>query len=135
MPLITWNDKISVNIAEFDNQHKKLIVIINELNDAMCQGKGKEMMEKILANLIDYTKTHFGAEERLMKTHGYTEYAQHKKEHDDLAGKVLDMQQKYREGKVTISLEVMNFLKNWLTTHIQGTDKKYTQFFKGKGVL
>lgn len=135
MPIITWNDKYSVGIREMDNQHKKLADIINELNDAMSMGKGKEVLGKVLSNLIDYTKIHFSAEERLMKTHGYPEYSQQKSEHDDLSKKALDIQQQYQSGKTMMSLEVMNFLKNWLVNHIQGTDKKYTAFLNSKGVV
>lgn len=135
MPVITWNDKYSVGIREMDNQHKKLADIINELNDAMSLGKGKDVLGRVLSSLVDYTKTHFSAEERLMKTHGYPEYSQQKSEHDDLTKKVFDIQQKYLDGKTMISLEVMNFLKNWLINHIQGSDMKYASFLNNKGVV
>lgn len=79
MALITWNENYSVKVKQFDDQHKKLIDMINELHDAMKVGKGKDVMEKILAGLIQYTVTHFANEERLMKQHNYPDYEQHKK--------------------------------------------------------
>ena len=43
MAIVTWNDSLSVNVTEIDEQHKKLVSMINELNEAMQQGKGKEV--------------------------------------------------------------------------------------------
>jgi hemerythrin len=59
MALITWNDSLSVKVAEIDEQHKKLIAMINELNDAMRLGKGKDVLGKIVNGLVTYTTTHF----------------------------------------------------------------------------
>lgn len=71
MSLFAWNEKYSVNIQEIDDQHKRLIGLVSQLHGAMQQGKGKEVMDKILKELIQYTRTHFAAEERIMKVNGY----------------------------------------------------------------
>ena len=84
MPLMEWNDKLSVGVAQFDNEHKKLVAMVNELFDAVQGGHGKEALGKILDGLIAYTKTHFANEERYFQQHGYADYAQHKAEHDAL---------------------------------------------------
>lgn len=135
MALITWNESYSVKVKQFDDQHKKLIDMMNELHDAMKIGKGKDALEKILAKLIQYTVTHFANEERLMKQHNYPNYEQHKKEHNLLTLQVSDVQKQYHEGNAVITMAVMTFLKEWLQTHIQGTDKGYAPFLNGKGVL
>ena len=135
MPLMAWNDKMSVGIPSIDDQHKKLVGMLNDLFDAVQAGKGKDVLGKILDNLIEYTKSHFGYEEKLFAQHGYPETEPHKKEHADLAHQVLDVQKKYHSGATaTLSMEVMNFLKNWLIKHIQGSDKKYGPYLASKGV-
>lgn len=135
MPLMTWNDKMSVGIPSIDGEHQKLVAMLNELFDAVQAGKGKDVLGKILDRLIDYTKSHFANEERYMTQHAYPDFAPHKKEHEDLAKQVLDVQHKYHSGATaTLGMEVMNFLKNWLIKHIQGTDMKYSPFLKAKGV-
>ena len=134
MALLTWSDGYSVKVSRFDGQHKKLVAMINELHDAMLKGQGKAVMDKILEGLVEYTRDHFSAEERLMNQHGYPDCAPHKSEHDSLVSPVLDFQARFRSGGVTITLEIMNFLKNWLTGHILGTDLKHAQFFNDKGV-
>ncbi len=134
MSVFAWNDKYSLNIAEIDAQHRKLIGLVARLNEAMRQGKGKQTLGQVLEELVRYTQTHFAAEERLMKTHGYPEYEEHKTKHTKMTQKVLDIQKEYQAGKVTLTLEVMKFLENWIDRHILGTDKKYAPFLADKGV-
>jgi len=135
MPLITWNDNYSVNISEIDSQHKKLIELINQLHEAMRVGKGKDILGKILGELVNYTVYHFGTEEKLFNKYGYHEFVKHKKQHDDLTGQVRDTADKFGKGDNIITVEVMNFLKNWLNDHILASDKKYAPFLNSKGVV
>jgi hemerythrin len=134
MSAFVWSEKYSVNVREIDDQHKKLISMVGQLNEAMLQGKGKQALGKILQDLIGYTRTHFAAEEHLMKTKGYPEYDEHKAKHDKMTEKVLAVQKEYLAGKLNISLEVMTFLENWVDKHIMGTDMKYGPFLNSQGV-
>ncbi len=134
MALITWGSEFSVGINSIDEQHKKLVGYVNELNDAMAQGKGKDVLEKILGSLVDYTKTHFAHEERLFKAHAYPEGSTHKAKHDELTKKVIQFQKDLHDGKTVMSVEIMAFLKDWLLNHIKGTDMKYSPYLKAKGV-
>ena len=70
MPLIQWDDSLRVNIAEIDAQHRKLVGMINELNEAMRMGKGKEILGKTVQGLIEYTQTHFQTEEKYFEKFG-----------------------------------------------------------------
>lgn len=134
MALITWNDTFSVKVKQFDDQHKKLVEYINQLHDAMKAGKGRDAQVTILTNLINYTKTHFAAEEALMKQHSYPDFETHKKEHNSLTMQVLDIQ-KQIQGGAALPQNLLNFLVDWLKKHIAGMDKTYGPYFNGKGVL
>jgi hemerythrin len=135
MALITWNASYSVKVRKFDDQHQKLVEMLNELHDAMKVGKGKEVMGKVLDKLIQYTATHFADEEKLMQQHSYPDYEQHKKEHNKLVLQVLDVQKQFHGGNAVITSAVMNFLKDWLQKHILGDDAKYGPFLNSKGVV
>ncbi|MCL5268880.1 MAG: bacteriohemerythrin [Bacteroidetes bacterium] len=100
----------------------------------MKEGKGKEAMGKILKDLTDYTVYHFSTEEKLFEKHGYPESARHKKEHEDLTKQVLDIGRKYNAGEMVLTMDLMNFLKEWLNNHIMQVDKKYSTFLNAKGV-
>ena len=134
MALINWNDSLSVNVAEIDQQHKRLVSLINELHDAMRQGKAKDVLGKIVNSLISYTSIHFKTEEKYFDQFGYPETDAHKKEHADFVEKVTEFKQGFEKGSLGISIEVMSFLSSWLKNHIKVTDKKYSQFFNEKGL-
>ncbi len=134
MLLFEWNDNYSVNVKEFDNQHKKLIDLINELFEAMKSGRGKIILEKVFLDLIEYTKVHFSAEEKLMNQYDYPDKTVHINAHNELTGKVIELQTEFKNGKIFISIDTMNFLKDWLTKHILGMDKNYSSFFNSKGI-
>lgn len=134
MALFEWKDTYSVNVAEIDKQHHMLVETLNELYEAMLTRKSKEILSGIIKSLVDYAGFHFSFEEKYMKTYNYAGYIDHKKEHDDFVVRVKDFQRQQVEGKLMLSMEIMNFLKDWLKTHILGTDKKYSSFFNEKGL-
>ena len=134
MALINWNETYSVKVKEIDVQHKKLVNIINELHDKMKEGKGKEVVEKLLAELLDYTVFHFSFEEKLLNTNNYPDHKTHAKLHADLMEQVQVFRNKVKSGNSLLSLELMNFLKKWLVEHILDSDKKYSAFLNAKGI-
>ena len=125
MSLITWSDKYSVKNLQIDTQHKKLVSLINELHDAMRTGTAKTKLEKILNDLILYTKEHFRTEEQLMQKANYKNFPIHKNEHENLTVKVVDLQKAVKAGTANITIELMNFLRDWLVNHIEKSDKQY----------
>jgi hemerythrin len=135
MPLIQWDNIFSVHIKEIDEQHKKLVHLINSLYDAMKAGQGKDVLHHILAELIDYTKNHFSKEEKMMSQYAYPAAALHKIEHDKFTKKVMTMQKDLEQGNAVLSMDVLQFLKDWLLQHIQKTDKQYSPYLNNKGIL
>ena len=131
MELIKWSEKYSVNNFLLDSQHKKLIAIINELHTAMKISRGNEIMQTIFDELIWYTKEHFRTEEQIMLKFNYPAFNEHKEEHEKLTEQVLKLQKGYKDRKILITMETMNFLKDWLINHIEGTDKKYKDKITG----
>lgn len=83
-----------------DSQHKKLVDGINDLHDAMKEGKGNEKIEQSFNFLVDYTVLHFSAKEKLMQQKNYPVYNNHKKVHDTLVAEVKDIRSKYIARKV-----------------------------------
>jgi hemerythrin len=134
MAVMQWNANLSVGVAVIDNQHQRLLAQINELSEAMKQGKGKEVLGKTLTNLISYTVTHFQTEEKYFDLFRYPEASIHKREHVAFVKKVSDFKEGFEKGKLSVTIELMDFLSDWLKDHIQGTDKKYSQFFNAKGL-
>jgi hemerythrin-like metal-binding protein len=132
--LIEWSAELSTGIEEVDNQHQRLVDIINELHIAMLDRREKQVMSKIFTELVNYTKTHFAFEEELFERHGYPAEEAHKLQHQQLAQKVIDLKEEFDAGNTAVTLEVMRFLRDWLADHIIGSDKRYAPFLIEKGV-
>jgi hemerythrin len=133
MAFLDFTDKLRVNNATIDEQHKKLIEIINDLHSGMAAGKGKTVMDDIFVRLVEYVEIHFSTEEQLMAQFNYPDRQVHTAQHIDLTTQVGRLYQKVKEGKLSVTIETMEFLKNWLNTHILETDKKLGAFLSTKG--
>ena len=134
MALITWKNDYSVNIAIIDQQHKKLVELINELHDAMLNKQTKETTGIIIDELIKYTDSHFSTEEKYFEQFNYPDTVNHKRVHNNFVNKVVSFKKDFENGKVLISMEIINYLKEWLLKHILVTDKKYTNFLNNHGI-
>ena len=133
-PLFTWNDTYSVKVALCDAQHKRLFAIINELADAMRMGKGKDVIGKTVKELLDYTRSHFQAEEGLLKKTSYPQLAAHQELHAKFVAEVEGLEKQTREGKLADPVKMLAMLRDWLVNHIQKTDQQYSAHLNGAGV-
>lgn len=125
MPLITWDQGLSVGVPDLDAQHHRLVDMINQLHDAMAKGQGREALKPLLAGLVQYTVTHFQAEEQYMRKINYPNLPQHKAEHEKLVRRVKELTQSYESNQISLTIETMNFLRDWLTNHIRRVDRQY----------
>jgi len=126
MAFLTWKSEYSVGNELMDKQHQALIELINKLHEAMKTGKAGKEISLIVDEMVEYTKFHFGAEEKLMAEKNYVGLASQKDEHNAFIKKTVQFQNEVNSGKLAVSLEVLNFLKDWLTNHILITDMKYS---------
>ena len=134
MALFNWSEAYSVDISTIDLQHKRLVDMINALHDAMRAGKGNDVTGKMLDDMAIYALRHFSEEEKQLQQHGYPQFAAHKAEHEAFKQRVKDLQLKLQDKKIGVTLEVMTFLKDWLSKHILEVDKRYAPFLKEQGV-
>ena len=134
MALVEWKSIYLTNVEEVDSQHKKLVSIVNELHDAMKIGKGKEILSKVFNELVEYTLYHFATEEKYFDQYEYPEADLHKEQHKALVDQVSALKTKFEAGEKVLTLDVMNFLRDWLHDHIIGSDKLFGPYLNSKGV-
>jgi hemerythrin-like metal-binding protein len=133
MAFFNWSDSLSVGVTACDDDHKELMDMLNRLYEGMRSGQGKEVVGKVLDDLISYTKFHFAREEAFFEGTGYPA-VEHKAQHRDLVKQAEDLQARYESGECSLSIETLDFLKDWLTIHIQVTDKKYSAHLNAAGI-
>jgi hemerythrin len=134
MALMAWKDDYSVKVRRFDEQHKKLMEIVNKLHDVIRDNRGPKVQAEVLTTLAAYTQAHFSDEERLMRHHFFPGFVPHKKAHDRLVAQVRNFQRQAETDGSPVTPGVMIFLRDWLVQHISEEDAKYGAFMNGRGV-
>jgi hemerythrin len=133
MALMTWGSMLQLGYGDIDEQHKKLVELVNSLDDAMRAGKSREVLGGVLDELIKYTQFHFAFEEKLMDQYNISTTGAHKAEHQQLISDVATFQTKFEAGSASVSTELMSFLRTWLSDHILKTDKALAKELLAKG--
>jgi hemerythrin-like metal-binding protein len=135
MASMPWNESLSVGVKALDDDHKQLVSMINELVDGIVQNRRQETLTQVLDKLVSYTQVHFAREESFFARTRYAAAAEHTRAHRELVQKVTALQARLREGGSSmLSLDVMKFLKDWLTRHILEEDKKYQRHLNANGI-
>ena len=132
--LIQWGPKYFIGIKEIDDQHKVLVDLINEVFANFGKKDSKKKVSKVLQELIEYTVYHFGNEEKYFKKFGYADLENHLKQHTMFVDKIKKIAADFEAGDSSISIDLVDFLKDWLINHILKIDTKYVKFFKDHGI-
>ncbi|SNZ06882.1 hemerythrin [Persephonella hydrogeniphila] len=133
MVLIEWSEELELGIPEIDNQHKRLVEMLNEFYTELEEGHQSEAVEHFLKNLEDYLNYHLDYEEKFMEEIGFPQLENHKKTHDMFKKLYAEEKNRYLEGDTKALRELVAFAFSWLFSHIMKTDKKYAEFLKEKG--
>ena len=128
MPLIKWRDSYSVGVEQFDNEHLKLVELINRMFVIVRDRDDVSAVSDAVGRLIDYTQFHFKSEEAALQQAGFPNLGAHKKQHAELERQVLAFQQLILSENESVRVEFYSFLREWLIKHILEEDKQYTKF-------
>ncbi|MGE4292602.1 MAG: bacteriohemerythrin [Desulfovibrio sp.] len=131
--MLEWSDTLSVQVEEINAQHKSLVDMVNTLHDAMTANKSKEVLSQIVSEMRAYSEVHFATEERYMDAYGYPDSESHKSEHRKFTAQVAQAEADYLAGKLSLSMDMLNFLSSWLVTHISDTDIKMGEYLRARG--
>ena len=133
--LYPWKDEYSVGVSRFDNHHKKLFDIANQLHEMMKSGKGADVIETTLRELVDYTKYHLAEEEKALERIGYSGISSHKRAHAIFTDQLNDAMKDIEGGRAQfVVVKVSRTVIDWLIDHIFGIDKKYTAEMNAAGI-
>ena len=129
MGFFDWNDKLDIGVMAMNNEHKHLLAIMNRLFDRNEAKADKNELKGIIKELGEYTVKHFGDEEKYFDSINFPDSSKHKLIHKDLLEKFGGHVAAF-EKSGQLDKSFFDFLKMWLSAHIQGVDAKYGQFSK-----
>jgi methyl-accepting chemotaxis protein len=132
--LIEWGPTYMIGVDLIDSQHKVLVDLINKMYDSFGSTGNMKVIKKTVSELVAYTEYHFGVEEELFKKLNYSDTKNHILQHHKFVEQCKKFEQDVLTGKITMSFEVIEFLKNWLMNHILKTDTRYVPLFKEHGI-
>ena len=137
MSFISWKEEYELGISEIDEQHKKMLSIINDLHDLMGLEEKAEQdnIDKIIKEMEDYAIYHFKTEEKYFQLFDYENNESHTAIHNQYVEKVNNWRERYDDGKdPAIFFEIFNYLQDWWIWHICHTDRDYVPFMRANGV-
>lgn len=126
--LVRWSNSLSTGVPVIDGQHKLLLTYINKLHRGICHGDDEALLLEILDALAGYAFTHFNTEEIFFAHSGYPDTAQHIRIHEQFREKVIQFRESVLDGKASVDVAVLDFLKNWLIEHIQIMDVSFAPY-------
>lgn len=131
---IEWDETLETGHADVDAQHKELIAMFNDLHDAAVRGASDEVLDDLLGRLVQYTMTHFKAEQQLMVDYGYPpeDVMIHVTAHNELTRRALEMARQREAGELTGILPLAAFLGDWLANHIRKMDRALVAHIRGR---
>ncbi len=119
-----------VGYEAIDDDHQKLVDLVNQLHVADLSGAGRPVTMAILDELVDYTSWHFRHEERLMQSNDYPDLRTHKAAHAGLIVRIHEIQNKFKLMDEQAPSELNALVKSWLINHIHEVDKKLADFLR-----
>ena len=134
MEPIEWTESFSVGVALFDEQHRRLIAMLNRMIADPAADTRSETVADVLTDMTQYAQEHFKAEEDLMQAYGYPHLDEHKQQHLEFQEKAARLCFATVKGQASVPSELLAYLQNWLTRHILQTDMAFKPFFEQKGV-
>ncbi|NPA24275.1 MAG: bacteriohemerythrin [Deltaproteobacteria bacterium] len=130
MGILEWNESFSVGIRKIDYQHRKLISLLNELVSASATGQQREVIGRVLEEVVAYTDYHFKAEEDFFRVH--PRYEAHHAIHQGFVEQALALLDAYQRNEEDLTSETILYLQNWVKEHILETD---VVFFRELGFV
>jgi hemerythrin len=135
MSHLAWKDSYKINVRELDSQHEDMAALVNRIYESVISQESMETLNRLLLDLIEFTREHFSTEEKMMIEYDYTAYPSHKAEHDDLLKQLED----FREAASSKSRSTFRFeldiSEDWFMKHINTSDRALAAFLNEKGVF
>jgi hemerythrin len=127
MPILEWTDKFNLGIEQFDTNHRHMVQLLNKAHDDYLKEPSVERLAATLNEFFEVAGQHFDAEEKYMEDTDYVGYAEHLVMHRSFTAQIEVMQKDLKAVWKNLPLEMLTFLKNWLTYDILNADADYVR--------
>lgn len=130
MSYFLWASDMEIDGGAIDQDHQRLVQLVNELHSATSEGQGREVVGEILQRLLSYTAEHLHREEQLMRNAGFPQLQRHQEGHAQFIAQLHELQLKYESGSLAVAAQLSAVLRDWLSLHIRRSDKELWAYLK-----
>lgn len=130
MAYFAWAQDMVIDGGPIDDDHKNLVRMVNELHDATTEGRGREVVGRILDELIRYTDDHLRKEEVIMAEAGFPNLERHRIGHQAFIDQLEKLRRRYQEGSIAVAAQLSTVLRDWLSIHIRRNDRELLEFMR-----
>lgn len=134
MAFMVWQEQYSVHIPEIDQQHQRIIYLLNQLCEAVEKDQADDLLGSFLVEVIACFGSHFSSEERMMREARYPGLDSHQEAHSAFMADLNGFYQDYKRGNAQLSLAVLTRIKDWLDEHMVSTDQLYIDHLHRHGI-
>lgn len=132
MTFISWSEAYTLQVGTIDDEHKRIIEIVNALEHDRREGADIAALGRTLARLHEVIQEHFENEEAIMKEHDYPYWAAHKEQHRQLNRDIYAARKLYSADAESIDFDIfLAFLRAWLHQHIVRSDAIFASYMSG----
>ncbi len=131
MPMIEWSDEFTMGVEVIDTDHKRLLGLLNALHNSVEAGDARDVIAKVLDELVFYIGYHFACEEELFLRTAYPGSDKHMRQHQALTSAIQEIVAEFHKQTLDgLPRQVLEFLRNWLYEHILRSDRAFSTYYK-----
>jgi hemerythrin len=134
VPVLEWSGSLSVSVRQIDEQHKKLVEAINELNSKLRAGSSQEELKKIVEEIVYLASDNMRLEEEMMQEFHFSGFKAHLLRHAGVATKLHELKALSEQAGFVLTPEIPTVLMNCLNSHIRAVDSRYSACFNCNGI-
>jgi hemerythrin-like metal-binding protein len=128
---LEWNDGMSVGIPEIDEDHKRFISLIDELNHSITKRMKTTEIKRRLQHVIEDSNRHFEQEEKFFQERKYPNAEGHVRSHNNVRNMLKNIQDSFMPyGLGAEWLDAALVIKQILISHILAEDMLYADYFE-----
>jgi len=124
-----WEERFSVGVPAMDQEHQRIIRMINTLQDQFAAASTPAAAAEHLAQMTRYAQEHFRHEEQLLAEHHYPRLLEQRAQHAGYRKKNQALCRVTPGALVRTPEALHTFLRQWWTHHILEEDMRYKDFF------
>ena len=125
--MANWAADIRLGIPAIDEDHARIVMLINELDQAIAANRPRDEIAGVLNDILAASGEHFCREEQAMRRCRYARLAQHKHLHDDLVKALRLATAEVAADRRPADAALVDWLHGWFVDHVLEADRDFTR--------